>query len=60
MIKTDITYIPKSVVLLSLSIELEKQELQKQIDNYNMLISKDMLLIKNRQKELYKNRKLEK
>jgi hypothetical protein len=49
--------IPKYIIL-SLSIEKEKQDLQKQIDNFNMLISKDMTLIKNAQKKLYKNRKL--
>jgi hypothetical protein len=39
--QTDMTYIYKSVLLL-LSIEKEKQDLQKQIDNFNILISKDM------------------
>jgi hypothetical protein len=50
-------YTPKSV-LLSLNIKKENQDLQKQIDNFNILISKNISLIKNIQKELYKNRKL--
>jgi hypothetical protein len=44
-------------VLLSVSIEKEKQDLQKQIDNYNLLISNNMSFIKDKQKELAKNRK---
>jgi hypothetical protein len=36
----------------------KKLDPQKQIDNYNMLISKDLSIIKNRKKELYKNRKI--
>jgi peptidoglycan hydrolase CwlO-like protein len=49
-------FTPK-IVLLSVSIEKEKQELQKQIDNYNLLISENMSFIKDKQKELAKNRK---
>jgi hypothetical protein len=37
-----------------LIIEKEKQDLQKQIDNFNTLISKNIPLIKNKQKELHK------
>jgi hypothetical protein len=44
-------------VLLSVSTEKEKQDLQKQIDNYNLLISNNMSFIKNKQKEPAKNRK---
>jgi hypothetical protein len=44
-------------VQLSISIEKEKQELQKQIDSYNLLISCDMSFIKDKQKEVNKNRK---
>jgi hypothetical protein len=43
-------------VLLSVTIEEEKQELQKQIDNYNQLISQNMSFIKNKQNENWKNR----
>jgi hypothetical protein len=39
-------------VQLSVSIEQEKQDLQKQIDNYNLLISNDMSFIKDKQKEV--------
>jgi hypothetical protein len=39
--QTDMRFTSKSV-LLSVSIEKEKQNLQKQIDNYNLLISNDI------------------
>jgi hypothetical protein len=44
-------------VQLSISIEKEKQELQNQIDYYNLLISENTSFIKDKQKELPKNRK---
>jgi hypothetical protein len=44
-------------VLLSINLEKEKQELQKQIDNYNLLISQNMSFIKEKQNENRKNRK---
>jgi hypothetical protein len=54
--QTNINLTPHTVQL-SISIEKEKQELQKQIDNYNLLISENMSFIKDKQKELAKNRK---
>jgi hypothetical protein len=39
--QTDMNYTPKSV-LLSVSIEKEKNDFQKQIDDFNVLISKDV------------------
>jgi hypothetical protein len=45
----------KTVILL-LNIEKDKQDLQKQIDDFNTLISKDLLFIKDKQKEVRKNR----
>jgi hypothetical protein len=45
---------PKTVIL-SLNIEKDKQDLQKQIDDFNVLISKDLLFIKDKQKEVRKN-----
>jgi hypothetical protein len=55
--QTDMKYTPKTV-LLSLTGEKEKQDLLKQIDNYSMLISKNLSIIKNKQKKLYRNRKI--
>jgi hypothetical protein len=45
--QTNMSFTPK-IVLLSVSIEKEKQDLEKQIDNYNLLISNDMLFIKDK------------
>jgi hypothetical protein len=52
-------FTPPHNVLLSVNTEKEKQDLQKQIDNYNLLISNNMSFIKDKQKELAKNRKIE-
>jgi hypothetical protein len=52
----NMNFTPKAV-LLSVTIEKEKQDLQKQIDNYNLLISNNISFIKDKQKELVKNRK---
>jgi hypothetical protein len=49
--QTDMKSTPK-FLLSSLSIEKEKQDLQKQIDNCSMLISKDLSIIKNKQNQL--------
>jgi hypothetical protein len=43
-------FTPKTI-LLSISIEKEKHNLQKQIDDFNVLTSKDVLFIKNEQKK---------
>jgi hypothetical protein len=43
-------------VLLSINLQQEKEELQKQIDNYNLLISQNMSFIKDKQNENRKNR----
>jgi hypothetical protein len=48
-------FTPKTVTL-SLNIEKNKQNLQKQIDDFNVLISKDLLFIKDKQKEVKNNR----
>jgi ribosomal protein L18E len=44
-------------VLLLVSIEKENHDLQKQIDNYNLLISNNISFIKDIQKELAKIRR---
>jgi peptidoglycan hydrolase CwlO-like protein len=38
-------------------LKKEKQNLQKQIDNFNVLIFKDLLFIKDKRKEVNKNRR---
>jgi peptidoglycan hydrolase CwlO-like protein len=40
-----------------ISFEKEKHDLQKQIDDFNALISKDVSFIKDKQKEVNKNRR---
>jgi hypothetical protein len=54
-LRTNLNFTPKTV-LLSIGLEQEKEELQKQINNYNKLISENMTLIKNKQNENRKNR----
>jgi hypothetical protein len=44
-------------ILLSVNLEKEKQDLQNQIDNYNLLISDNMSFTKDKQKELVETRK---
>jgi hypothetical protein len=48
-------FTPKTVIL-SLNIKKDKQDLQKQIDDVNVLISKYLLFIKYKQNECRKNR----
>jgi hypothetical protein len=54
--QTNMNFTPHTVQL-SISIEKEKQDPQKQIDNYNLLTADNMSFIKDKQKELAKNRK---
>jgi hypothetical protein len=44
-------------VILSFDNEKEQQDLQKQRNDFNVLISKDLLFIKEKQKEVNKNRR---
>jgi hypothetical protein len=53
--QTNMNFTPHTVPL-SINLEQEKEELQKQIDNYNLLISQNMSFIKDKQNENRKNR----